>query len=65
MKQDFNFYCNYFVDKFYELTTQETVSRARADERAAQAAAVYLALLKAGHVPAYSLERSLCVLQTA
>ncbi len=65
MEQDFNFYRNYFVDKFYELTTCATVSRERADERAAQAAAIYLALLNAGHVPAYSLERSLSVLETA
>lgn len=63
MEQNFDFYSNYFVGKFYELTTDIAVSHEKADERASQAAAIYLALLKAGHLPAYSLERTLCVLQ--
>ena len=59
MEQNFDFYRNYF----YELTTDIAVSHEKADERASQAPAIYLALLKAGHLPAYSLERTLCVLQ--
>lgn len=65
MEQGFNFYQNYFIGKFYEIEANAATTRKQADERAAQAAKIYLALRRAGYIPAYSLERSLCVLHIA
>lgn len=65
MEQDFNFYHDYFIGKYYEIAAHTASSPQHAVERAAQAAKIYLSLRQAGHLPAYSLERSLCVLQSA
>lgn len=63
--KEINIYREYFLEKFFELAAQPGDTLAYARERAAQAAETYCLLRSKGMEPARSLERCLCMLETA